>query len=264
MDNQLVLQLVDQLESIYKQTEDDQKSKTWSTYEILIEEYNKIREAMQSRLTDLNIELPEIKNVPTSHRGAFSAGHPGAGTDAEKAKYSEILLKTRPLLQKLRALLQKDIRAEGSYVKLPKNSNRSIFIVHGKDMESTRRIKDYVANDLKYNPIILMDEANLGRTIPEKFEENAARCDYAIVLMTPDDQFALPDNKGILYRPRQNVILELGYFWAKFNRKNYSVIVKGEIDKPSDIQGVVYLRYKENIEEIFYQLGKEMKASLKD
>ena len=131
-----------------------------------------------------------------------------------------------------------------------------------EDHGTLRRVKEFIKEDIGMEPIVLMDEANNGKTIPEKFEEYANECDYAIILMTPDDKLKYEGIEETIYRARQNVILELGYFWNKFNRKNFCVLKKGNIESPSDIQGIVYLEFKNEVEEVFYRLTKEIKASL--
>ena len=42
-------------------------------------------------------------------------------------------------------------------------------------------------------------------------------------------------------RARQNVVLELGFFWGKLGRERVCALVKGDIEKPSDYDGVVYV-----------------------
>lgn len=105
-----------------------------------------------------------------------------------------------------------------------------------------------------------MDQMNSGLSILEKFEQYASECNYAVILITPDDKLKYKDE--IIYRARQNVILELGYFWAKFDRKKFAVIKKGDIEMPSDIQGVVYLEFNKSVEETFYKLQKEITNAL--
>lgn len=144
------------------------------------------------------------------------------------------------------------------------DNRKKVFIVHGHDEATARRVKEFIKDDLHMEAIILMDEVSVGLTIPEKFEQYANECNYAVILMTPDDKlkYGEDDNK-IIYRARQNVILELGYFWAKFDRKKFAVIKKGNIENPSDIQGVMYMEFNNSVEEIFYKLQKEIEASLR-
>jgi len=82
----------------------------------------------------------------------------------------------------------------------------------------------------------------MNKTIIEKIEYYSKEADFAIVLYTPCDK-----GRGVLEtkvharnRARQNVVFEHGYLMAKIGRKNVFALVKGEIEKPSDIDGVVY------------------------
>jgi predicted nucleotide-binding protein len=51
-------------------------------------------------------------------------------------------------------------------------------------------------------------------------------------------------------RARQNVILELGYFWGSLGRSRIFTLIKGEIELPSDIYGIFTHRFEEKVEEI--------------
>ena len=80
-------------------------------------------------------------------------------------------------------------------------------------------------------------------TIIEKIEHYANEADFAIVLYTACDL-----GRGITEtkvhprnRARQNVVFEHGYLMAKLGRKNVCALVKGEIETPNDISGVVYV-----------------------
>ncbi len=42
-------------------------------------------------------------------------------------------------------------------------------------------------------------------------------------------------------RARQNVVFEHGYLMAKLGRENICALVKGDIETPNDISGVVYV-----------------------
>lgn len=83
------------------------------------------------------------------------------------------------------------------------------FIVHGHDENTMLEVKNYLQNTLGLpEPIILHEQPSLGRTLIEKFEDQAARSDLAFVLLTPDDRFAdAGDGETEKRRARQNVIL---------------------------------------------------------
>lgn len=113
----------------------------------------------------------------------------------------------------------------------------NIFIVHGHDTVARIELKDYLQNTLGFPPpVILAELPDCGRTIIEKFEEQAEQADIVFVLLTPDDF-----NEENQARARQNVIFELGYFIGKMGRKSGRVILlsKGNLDIPSDLSGIL-------------------------
>jgi CheY-like chemotaxis protein len=137
------------------------------------------------------------------------------------------------------------------------------FIVHGHDDHALYELKDFLQNTLGFGePIILRDQPSLGRTIIEKFEEESQGIDLAFVLLTPDDVASTGDESNdTKRRARQNVIFEMGYFLAKFQRRKGRVILlhKGNTDLPSDIAGIVYIDISDGIKQIGELLRKELR-----
>lgn len=89
-----------------------------------------------------------------------------------------------------------------------------IFIVHGHDDGLKEKVARFLLQLTGNEPVILHEQVNAGDTIIEKLERFAATAAYAVVLATADDvgrAIATPDE---LPRARQNVIFELGYFFA--------------------------------------------------
>jgi predicted nucleotide-binding protein len=116
----------------------------------------------------------------------------------------------------------------------PKSSR--IFIVHGHDDGPKEAVARFVSA-LGYQPVILHEQPNRGRTIIQKFREEAADVGFAIVLLTPDDE--TPTG----HRARQNVVLELGFFLGVLGADHVAPIVKGRVETPSDFDGVLYTPY---------------------
>ena len=79
----------------------------------------------------------------------------------------------------------------------------------------------------------------MGRTVVEKFEQSSS-ADFAFALFTPDDTGGLSKD-DLKPRARQNVLLEYGYYLGKFGRGRVCALVKGDIELPSDISGVLYV-----------------------
>jgi hypothetical protein len=112
-------------------------------------------------------------------------------------------------------------------VALPKPN--SIFIVHGHDDAAKLAVARFIEH-LGLHPVILHEQINQGMTVIEKFENFASLAGFAVILMTPDD-VGYPENNesAKLSRPRQNVVLELGYFAAKLGRSKTFILTKGAI-----------------------------------
>ena len=135
-----------------------------------------------------------------------------------------------------------------------------VFIVHGHDDEAKVTVARFVEN-LGIEATILHEQANRGQTIPEKFEEHASEAGFAIILLTPDDLSAPKDERDKLKpRARQNVVLELGYFWGRLGRGRVCVLYKGGIELPSDMQGLLYVPMN-SPDEWQLPLAREMKQA---
>ena len=143
-------------------------------------------------------------------------------------------------------------------VKPPSSLSNEVFIVHGRDDGTKETVARFVEK-LGLKATILHEQPNEGRTIIEKLEDCANKAGFAIVLLTPDDVGALKDEveEGNKSRARQNVVFELGYFMGKLGRERVCPLFKGEIEKPSDIDGVVYVPM--DSEDWKLRLGQEMK-----
>ena len=120
-----------------------------------------------------------------------------------------------------------------------------VFLVHGRDDGTKQTIARFLET-LGLKPVVLHEQANIGRTIIEKFEEHA-QVGFAVVLLTPDDVGAFRDDKNKQKpRARQNVIFEFGYFIGKLGRKRVCALVKGDVEKPSDYNGVLYISFDDS------------------
>jgi predicted nucleotide-binding protein len=124
------------------------------------------------------------------------------------------------------------------------SQSRRVFIVHGRDGEMREAVARFLT-DIGFQPVILHEQPNGGKTVIEKFEAHSEPAGFAIVLLSGDDEGRLKGTEGFTPRARQNVILELGYFVGRLRRSRVCALIRGDLEVPSDIVGVVFEPYDE-------------------
>lgn len=142
--------------------------------------------------------------------------------------------------------------------------SKNVFIVHGTSHEPIRELKEMLSN-FGLNPIILHEQPSGSRTIIEKLEKYSD-VGYAFVILTPDDVGGPSKDRRILRfegkeRARQNVVLEFGYFMGFLGRDRVCCLYTGDIELPSDMQGIVYVPFKDSIKELRNTIIKELKEA---
>ena len=90
-------------------------------------------------------------------------------------------------------------------------------------------------------PIILHRMANGGRHLLTKFQEESEGASFAVVLMTPDDEGGPKTTTTRRDRARQNVVFELGFFIGRLGSERVAALMKGDVEKPSDFDGIAYI-----------------------
>jgi Predicted nucleotide-binding protein containing TIR-like domain len=135
---------------------------------------------------------------------------------------------------------------------------RTIFVIHGHDHGFKETVARFLEL-LELQPIILHEQANEGRTIIEKFEDHAG-VPFAIALFTPDDVGRNVRTAELQPRARQNVVFEFGFFVGKLGRNKAAALVKGDVELPSDYDGVIYISVDES-QRWRLDLVRELKAA---
>ncbi|HEV3172769.1 MAG TPA: TIR domain-containing protein [Actinocrinis sp.] len=81
----------------------------------------------------------------------------------------------------------------------------------------------------------------LGATLIESLVAIASNVDGAIILMTPDDETVRRGTRS--FAPAQNLLLEYGWFAGQLGRSRVAVAAVGDLNIPSDLDGVASLRF---------------------
>lgn len=144
-----------------------------------------------------------------------------------------------------------------------KMADKKVFIVHGRNRQVRNEI-DLFLTKLGLKTEILQAKPNLGKTLPEKFENIAAECQFAIFILTGDDQLLDPNTNKQIIRARQNVILEVGYFWGTLGRHGHVVFLVDkhpDMELPSDLQGIGWIPITEDLGDTKLRLMLELQAA---
>lgn len=141
--------------------------------------------------------------------------------------------------------------------------NKKVFVVYGHDINARTQLEAMLRR-WELEPIILDQQISSGKTIIEKLEEHISKVSFAIVLSTPDDVgYPKNDESKKRYRVRQNVVLELGMLLSKLGRDKVAILLSQveDMESPSDIHGLLYIPFKDNVEDAKLSLAKEMQSN---
>ncbi len=144
-----------------------------------------------------------------------------------------------------------------------KIQSNKVFVVYGHDRNARTQLEAMLRR-WNLEPLILDQLVSSGNTIIEKLEEYTNQVNFGIVLATPDDiGYAKDDKEHPRFRVRQNVVLEMGMLLATIGRKRVAILLSQaeDMESPSDIEGLIYIPYKENVEEAKLSLAKEMESN---
>jgi predicted nucleotide-binding protein len=141
--------------------------------------------------------------------------------------------------------------------------NKRVFVVHGHDQLAREQL-ELVLHKLDLEPFVLANTGGGGLTLIEALEKEIGaqpgQCRFGIVLLTPDDMgYAAVDGVGkAAARARQNVVLEMGMVLAALGRPNVAILQKGIIEKPSDVQGIIYIPFNNHVKEAVPKLVERL------
>lgn len=140
-----------------------------------------------------------------------------------------------------------------------KKMSKKVFIVHGHD-SAVRSEVELLITKLGYEPIVLFKQANRGKTIIQKLVDEIEEACYAIILYTACDLGRDKNSDTEEKRARQNVVFEHGYVCAKLGLSNVCALLEEGVQKPGDLDGIVYIQLDRSNAWAF-SVAKEMKAA---
>lgn len=133
-----------------------------------------------------------------------------------------------------------------------------IFIVHGQDDSAKLEVARFIER-VGFKPIILHEQASGSKTVIEKIEAYSD-VGFGVIIYTPCDLGSINEKSAKLGgRARQNVVFEHGFLIGKLGRSKVCSLVKGDVDCPNDISGIVYMSMDSGSWKI--ELAKELREA---
>lgn len=132
------------------------------------------------------------------------------------------------------------------------------FIGHGKDKEALEQLKG-ILNQLGIPYVVAQEEPNAGRPISKKVKDLMDSCSGGIFVFSADEEFKDLNGTSV-FRPRENVVYELGAASYKYDQRIVIFKEKG-VAFPSDFRDLGYIEYeKEQLAGKTMDLLKELIA----
>lgn len=143
------------------------------------------------------------------------------------------------------------------------NYSRRVFIVHGHDSGLKNELARCLER-LNFTPVILHEQPDRGKAIIGKLRSELPDVGFAFILLTPDDIGADASNsKELNNRARQNVVFEHGLLVGYLGPDRVCAIVKGSVEIPSDLSGVLYkgIPASGDLQYVVMSLVRELRAA---
>lgn len=216
------------------------------------------KEEVLGLLQDNGFVLDEEKVIPYGHQFCFRNGSKvnvyDSGTVTPQGQH----------VDEVKALLGITLSGQTAAVSPAQTvaTRRKVFVVYGHDEDAKAQLEAMLRR-WELEPLILDQLPSEGQTIIEKLERHTSEANFAVVLATPDDVgFRAGHEDEQAFRARQNVVLELGMMLAKLGRRNVAILMKQQekMERPSDIQGLIYIPFKDSVTDGAVLLAKEMAA----
>lgn len=249
----LVNDLSKQLNAIANETRNS------GDYESGFEKVRRWKERASNRISD-QINQLEGDKLKSKRKGSFRMGDPVGNLVDEAKMYLGFLealedeLRNHPEDVLDRAMPVQEIPV----VEEPQQRriSNAVFIVHGHDELNLLRTNELLRERWALEPIVLSGQPGKGRTIIEKFEDEAQRASFAFVLLTPDDVIQKDETDYSQARP--NVIFELGWFYGRLGRERVCILYKEGTRIHSDLDGVSRVQFKESVAESMAEIETEL------
>ena len=208
------------------------------------------------------VSQDEARRLERKQLGSYSLRRPGFNYSNEFKMYEGYMVGLIEALEKHPGDIVGRPSAEAQVsavaMEIP-TATRTVFLIHGKDELNLLKLERLLEKKWNLNVIIMRDKPGKGRTLVEKFEQEAQPATFAIALFSPDDFVQAADADYVQARP--NVIFELGYFYGRLGRERVCILLEKGTKIHSDLEGINVIHFEESVEEKVADLEKELRAA---
>lgn len=176
------------------------------------------------------------------------------------SSYPYMIVRMAKLIEYARSLA--DGASPGVFkIQYPSLKQKSILIIHGHDELALLQLREFFMENYPLLDVRVMQQRQNGAmSMAEKFEMTSEGVSVAIALMTPDDvAYAVKNPETVIDRARQNVVMEIGWAWARLGREQMLLFAKNGVEVPSDFSGIEVLEYSDSPRERLEDLRKFLK-----
>jgi hypothetical protein len=145
------------------------------------------------------------------------------------------------------------------------NAFPRLLIIHGRG-DDGRALRQKIREESKRttgssvlrgiaDPVIMNLSGKGAISVPDEFERLASAVDAAIAIVTADDiggfaklghnETVSASNLRLDARARENVWVEVGWFWGRLGRGRVFLWLRDKLELPSDLQGAAWTSQKE-------------------
>jgi len=185
-----------------------------------------------------------IRDIGESPWVVTEAGHPTVNI-SEEPEAAELKDESSPPEVQPAPPFELDENKETASVTLPgaqqPSATLQFFIAHGHDKQALQQVQK-ILDELGIPYMVAVEEANAGRPISQKVKDLMDACSGGIFIFSADEEFN--DKEGnTIFRPRENVIYELGAASYKYDRR-IVIFKEKSVTFPTDFRDLGFIEYE--------------------
>jgi len=182
-----------------------------------------------------------IRDVSGSPWVVIEAGPPATEVSKVVTKVEKEQVSTSETTEEKEQVLPTEQKPAAPSETLQTPTILQFFIGHGKDKEALEQLKG-ILNQLGIPYVVAQEEPNVGRPISKKVKDLIDSCSGGIFIFSADEEFKDLDDNSI-FRPRENVVFELGAASYKYDQR-IVIFKENGVAFPTDFSDLGHIEYE--------------------